>query len=158
MKIAEVSKRYGVSTDTLRYYERIGLLRHVPRNKSGIRDYDEASCNAVEFVKCMRDAGMSIESLVEYMELLEQGDETTAARKELLLRQGDEIRERIAGLERALARLEYKIEHYDEVMTATERTLRTGSNRRECVCSVGVALESLLELTPTFIMAFRETN
>ncbi|MFR1167310.1 MAG: MerR family transcriptional regulator [Adlercreutzia equolifaciens] len=80
MKIAEVSKRYGVSTDTLRYYERIGLLRHVPRNKSGIRDYDEASCNAVEFVKCMRDAGMSIESLVEYMELLEQGDETTAAR------------------------------------------------------------------------------
>ena len=117
MKIAEVSKRYGVSTDTLRYYERIGLLRHVPRNKSGIRDYDEASCNAVEFVKCMRDAGMSIESLVEYMELLEQGDETTAARK---------IRERIAGLERALARLEYKIEHYDEVMTATERTLRAG--------------------------------
>ena len=112
MKIAEVSKRYGVSTDTLRYYERIGLLRHVPRNKSGIRDYDEASCNAVEFVKCMRDAGMSIESLVEYMELL--------------LRQGDEIRERIAGLERALARLEYKIEHYDEVMTATERTLRAG--------------------------------
>lgn len=111
MKIAEVSKRYGVSTDTLRYYERIGLLRHVPRNKSGIRDYDEASCNAVEFVKCMRDAGMSIESLVEYMELLEQGDE---------------IRERIAGLERALARLEYKIEHYDEVMTATERTLRAG--------------------------------
>ena len=91
MKIAEVCKRYGVSTDTLRYYERIGLLRHVPRNKSGIRDYDEASCNAVEFVKCMRDAGMSIESLVEYMELLEQGDETTAARKELLLRQGDEI-------------------------------------------------------------------
>ena len=86
MKIAEVSKRYGVSTDTLRYYERIGLLRHVPRNKSGIRDYDEASCNAVEFVKCMRDAGMSIESLVEYMELLEQGDETTAARKELLMR------------------------------------------------------------------------
>ena len=111
MKIAEVSKRYGVSTDTLRYYERIGLLRHVPRNKSGIRDYDEASCNAVEFVKCMRDAGMSIESLVEYMELLEQGDE---------------IRERIAGLERALARLEYKIEHYDEVMTATDRTLRAG--------------------------------
>ena len=113
MKIAEVSKRYGVSTDTLRYYERIGLLRHVPRNKSGIRDYDEASCNAVE-------------SLVEYMELLEQGDETTAARKELLMRQSGEIRERIVGLERALARLEYKIEHYDEVMKATERTLRAG--------------------------------
>ncbi|MEC4273376.1 MerR family transcriptional regulator [Adlercreutzia sp. R25] len=126
MKIAEVSKRYGVSTDTLRYYERIGLLRHVPRNKSGIRDYDEASCNAVEFVKCMRDAGMSIESLVEYMELLEQGDATASARKELLQRQSDDIRARIADLERALERLEYKIDHYDEIMAASERALRPG--------------------------------
>lgn len=159
MKIAEVSKRYGVSTDTLRYYERIGLLRHVPRNKSGIRDYDEASCNAVEFVKCMRDAGMSIESLVEYMELLEQGDETTAARKELLLRQSDEIRERIAGLERALARL-----------VVQDRALRRGHDGHRADSARGGvtaanafvpwALPSslLLELTPTFIMTFRETN
>lgn len=124
MRIAEVSQRYGISTDTLRYYERIGLLRHVPRNGSGIRDYDEASCNAVEFVKCMRGAGMSIEALVEYMELIEQGDGTTAARKELLSRQSEAIRERIADLERALERLEYKIEHYDEVMTSRERALR----------------------------------
>lgn len=124
MKIAEVSKRYGVSTDTLRYYERIGLLRHVPRNKSGIRDYDAASCNAVEYVKCMRDAGMSIESLVEYMELIEQGDETTAARKELLSQQSEAIRARIADLERALERLEYKIENYDEIMADSERALR----------------------------------
>ena len=160
MKIAEVSKRYGVSTDTLRYYERIGLLRHVPRNKSGIRDYDEASCNAVEFVKCMRDAGMSIESLVEYMELLEQGDETTAARKELLLRQGDEIRERIAcrpGAGLGASRVQ-------------DRALRRGHDgRRSDSARGGVtaanafvpwALPSslLLELTPTFIMAFRETN
>ena len=124
MKIAEVSQRYGISTDTLRYYERIGLLRHVPRNSSGIRDYDEASCDAVEFVKCMRDAGMSIEALVEYMELIEQGDGTTAARKELLSRQSEAIRARIADLERALERLEYKIEHYDEVMAGHERALR----------------------------------
>lgn len=144
MKIAEVSKRYGVSTDTLRYYERIGLLRHVPRQQERHRVTTRPAAMPSSSSKCMRDAGMSIESLVEYMELLEQGDETTAARKELLLRQGDEIRERIAGLERALARLEYKIEHYDEVMTATERTLRTGSNRRECVCSVGVASSSFI--------------
>ena len=124
MTISEVSKQYGVSADTLRYYERIGLLRHVPRNRSGIRDYDEASCNAVEFVKCMRDAGMSIESLVEYMELIEQGDETRAARKELLARQSIAIRERIADLERALERLEYKIDHYDDIMADSERALR----------------------------------
>ena len=123
MKIAEVSKRYGVSTDTLRYYERIGILQGIPRG-SAIRDYDEASCNAVEFVKCMRDAGMSIESLVEYMELIDQGDSTREARKELLARQSIAIRERIADLERALERLQYKIDHYDDIMADSERALR----------------------------------
>ena len=72
----------------------------------------------------MRDAGMSIESLVEYMELIEQGDETTAARKELLSQQSEAIRARIADLERALERLEYKIENYDEIMADSERALR----------------------------------
>ena len=67
---------------------------------------------------------MSIESLVEYMELIEQGDETTAARKELLSQQSEAIRARIADLERALERLEYKIENYDEIMADSERALR----------------------------------
>ena len=72
MKIAEVSKKYGVSSDTLRYYERIGLLRPVPRTASGVRDYGEADCQRIEFVKCMRSAGMPIEALIEYMDLFEQ--------------------------------------------------------------------------------------
>ena len=99
MKIAEVSKRYGMSADTLRYYERIGLLRHVPRNESGIREYDEASCNTVEFVKCMRGAGVSIETLVEYMALYDQGDHTAAARKALLEEQRATLQARIADLQ-----------------------------------------------------------
>ena len=74
MKTAEVSKRYGVSTDTLRYYERIGLLRHVPRNKSGIRDYDEDSCYWIELMKCMRKAGVQIEALIQYVALVRQGE------------------------------------------------------------------------------------
>ena len=56
MTISEVSKKYDISTDTLRYYERIGLLPPVPRTKSGLRDYDENSCKSVEFIKCMRNA------------------------------------------------------------------------------------------------------
>lgn len=73
MTIAEVSRRYGVSPDTLRYYERIGLIPPVPRNKSGIRDYDEASCGWVELMKCMRASGVQIEALVEYVSLFRQG-------------------------------------------------------------------------------------
>ena len=114
MKIAEVSKKYGVSTDTLRYYERIGILGTIPRNKSGIRDYTEANCHTVEFVKSMRDAGMSIESLIEYMNLLFQGPDTSAQRKAILENQRDQIKAHIAELQEALKRLDYRIEHYDE--------------------------------------------
>ena len=60
MTISEVSKKYDISTDTLRYYERIGLLPPVPRTKSGLRDYDENSCKSVEFIKCMRNAGLPL--------------------------------------------------------------------------------------------------
>lgn len=61
MTIKEVSNNYDITADTLRYYERIGLIPHVPRNKSGIRDYDEDSCGWIEFIKCMRKSGLSIE-------------------------------------------------------------------------------------------------
>ena len=66
MKISEVSEQCGISSDTLRYYERIGLLPPVNRNKSGIRDYSEIDVRRVEFVKCMRRAGLSIDALIEY--------------------------------------------------------------------------------------------
>ena len=65
MTIAEVSRRFDLSADTLRYYERIGLIPPVPRTKSGIRDYDEESCNWIELMKCMRAAGVKIEALIE---------------------------------------------------------------------------------------------
>jgi DNA-binding transcriptional MerR regulator len=69
MMISQVSERYGLSTDTLRYYERIGLIPRVNRNESGIRDYTELDCRWVEFVKCMRGAGLPIEALIEYVAL-----------------------------------------------------------------------------------------
>lgn len=124
MKIAEVSKRYNVSTDTLRYYERIGLLRPVPRAASGVRDYGDADCQRIEFVKCMRDAGMPIDALIEYMRLYEQGDETAAERKALLEKQRDIIKQRIAAMQEGLDRLTRKIETYDTNMANAERRMR----------------------------------
>ena len=90
MMIAEVSKKFDLSKDTLRYYERIGLLPGVNRN-SGIRDYTEEDCNWVEFIKCMRSAGLPIEVLIEYVGLFQQGDTTIEARKELLIEQRKQL-------------------------------------------------------------------
>lgn len=123
MKIAEVSKRYGLSADTLRYYERIGLLPNVTRNASGVRDYSEQDCARVQFVKCMRGAGVSIEALIEYMVLFEQGEQTAAARKALLEEQRDLVKQRIADMQAGLDRLNGKIENY-ESMLAAEREIR----------------------------------
>ena len=87
MKIAEVSEQYGISLDTLRYYERIGLIPPVTRNESGIRDYKELDVRRVEFVKCMRSAGLPIEVLIEYIGLVQRGDSTIEARKDILVGQ-----------------------------------------------------------------------
>ena len=124
MTIAEVSKKYELSADTLRYYERIGLVPPVPRNKSGIRDYDTESCQWVELMKCMRSAGVQIEALIEYVALFQQGDETIGARKALLIEQRDHLVERMAEMQRSLDRLNDKIERYDQGLMTKEHLLR----------------------------------
>ena len=124
MTIAEVSKKYELSADTLRYYERIGLVPPVPRKKSGIRDYDTESCQWVELMKCMRSAGVQIEALIEYVALFQQGDETIGARKALLIEQRDQLVERMAEMQRSLDRLNDKIERYDQGLMTKEHLLR----------------------------------
>ena len=84
MKIAEVSERFNISSDTLRYYEKVGLLNPVKR-VHGIREYSEEDLNRIHFVKCMRQAGLSIESILVYLELYRQGDSTLIDRLEILL-------------------------------------------------------------------------
>lgn len=118
MTIAEVSKQYDISADTLRYYERIGLIPPVPRTKSGIRDYDGASCGWVELMKCMRAAGVQIEALIEYVALYQQGDATLDARKALLMEQRDQMVSRMAEMQKSLDRLNDKIARYEQGLMA----------------------------------------
>ncbi len=114
MTIAEVSRKYEISADTLRYYERIGLIPPVPRTRSGIRDYDETSCGWVELMKCMRAAGVQIEALIEYVALYRQGNQTLEARKQLLMRQRDLLTSRITDMQASLERLDRKIQLYEQ--------------------------------------------
>lgn len=116
MTITEVSKRYEISADTLRYYERVGLIPRVNRNKSGIRDYTEKDCGWVEFIKCMRGAGLPVETLIEYVDLFQRGDATAGARKDILLEQRRLLVLRIEAMQKTLARLDYKIERYEQLV------------------------------------------
>lgn len=115
MTIAEVSKKYDLTADTLRYYEKIGLLNNVPRAESGIRNYDENSCRRIEFIKCMRGAGVEIEVLIEYMSLFEKGKSTVKARKKLLEEQREKLLEKQKNINETVDRLNYKISLYEEI-------------------------------------------
>ncbi|RHP36117.1 MerR family transcriptional regulator [Lachnotalea sp. AF33-28] len=123
MTIAEVAREYDVSADTLRYYERIGLIPAVGRNRSGIRDYKEEDCRWVEFTKCMRSAGIPIEALIEYVTLFQQGPKTRAARKQILIEQRDQLLAKMNDIQKSLDRLNEKIENYDANMAKTEAML-----------------------------------
>lgn len=121
MTISEVSKKYNLTPDTLRYYEKIGMLSNVPRNKSGIRNYDEKSCGRIEFIKCMRDAGVEIEALLEYMKLLEKGKTTAQRRKEILEEQREKLLEKQKNITASLERLDYKIKLYNDIVSGKKK-------------------------------------
>lgn len=128
MTIAEVSKRFELSQDTLRYYERIGLLPYVNRNKSGLRNYTEEDLRWVEFIKCMRSAGLPIEVLIEYVHLFQQGDETQETRKELLIEQRNLLMQKQKEIQATIERLNSKIEHYEQSLSIAEKLLKRNDN------------------------------
>lgn len=120
MTISEVAKKYAMTTDTLRYYERVGLLPNVKRTSGGIRDYSEEDCRWVEYIKCMRSAGVSVEMLIEYVKLFHEGPETIVARKKLLLEQRELIVTKINEMNDVLAKLDWKLDGYEERMLKFE--------------------------------------
>lgn len=123
MKIAEVSEKYGLSVDTLRYYERVGLIPPVHRKEGGIRDYDELDLQRVDFIKCMRGAGLPVEVLIDYMELVQQGDKTIEARKEILIEQRNLLAAKMEEMQKTMDRLNYKIEVYEKALLKKEKEM-----------------------------------
>lgn len=116
MTIKEVSEKYNISPDTLRYYERIKMIPPVTRTSGGIRDYQEEDLRWVELAICMRSVGLPIEVLIEYLSLFQQGDGTIPARLELLNNQMEVLETQKKQIEETMNRLSYKIEHYEEAL------------------------------------------
>lgn len=116
MTIKEVSEKYDISQDTLRYYERVGLIPAVSRTSGGIRNYDNEALSWVENAICMRSAGVPIEALIEYVKLFQEGDSTIQARLELLQEQLTGLEEQKAHIEATMKRLNYKISCYKKAV------------------------------------------
>nr|WP_057877995.1 MerR family transcriptional regulator [Levilactobacillus paucivorans] len=113
MKIKEVSEKFDIPADTLRYWEREGAIPPVTRNAAGYRDYDEEDLDWISFAKCMREAGVSIEYLIEYLTLFKQGDVTLQARKDLLHEQLATIAQRLDEIQHTYDLIKEKADHYE---------------------------------------------
>ena len=120
MTIKEVSEKYNISQDTLRYYERVGMIPPVTRTAGGIRDYQESDLGWVELAICMRSAGVPVEMVAEYVRLCQRGDETFPARRDLLKEVRGGLLTEIEKCRRELERLEYKIERYEAAVETGE--------------------------------------
>ena len=114
MQISEVAKEFGLTTDTLRYYEREGLIGPISKGKNGIRNYTDNDIKRIQFVKCMRAAGLEINFLKRYIKLFEEGDKTVKERREILVEQRKILKEKLDAMQEAYNKLNYKIELYDK--------------------------------------------
>ena len=124
MTIAEVSEKYQISADTLRYYEKEGLIPYISRSEGGVRNYTEEDCVRIGFVKCMRSAGLSIEVLKQYFELFAKGKRTLKARRDLLATEREKLKDRMTELQDTLKRLDYKISVYDKALKSKTKELK----------------------------------
>lgn len=113
MTIKEVSKKFGITMDTLRYYERVGMIPTVTRASNGNRDYQEEDLSWVGLAICMRSAGLPVEGIVEYVRLFKEGDSTLSARLELLSVQRETLKKQRKQIDETIERLDGKIKRYE---------------------------------------------
>lgn len=116
MNIKKAAEMFDLSVDTLRYYERVGVIPPVHRNPSGYRDYTTTDLNWIYLAKSLRNAGLSVESLIEFVKLaqLRGIQDVEEVQKQILFDQLEEVDEKIAELQKVRDLLVYKIETYDD--------------------------------------------
>lgn len=114
MTIGEISQEIGLSADTLRYYEKIGLLPNVPRDNSGKRNYDENFINWIKFIQTLKNSGMSLNDIIEYINLAKCG---------LLIKSKQILLEKMLNLQSMIEKANYQINNYDNILVPKTNAL-----------------------------------
>lgn len=129
MNISEVAEKFEMTPATIRYYEKEGLIPPITRNASGTRDFQEEDLNWVEFIKRMRDSGLSIDSLAKYSELYQQGDSTLVERKKILIDEYQKLLEKQKLINGTVERLKQKLDNYDHMILTCEQQMLSSNNQ-----------------------------
>lgn len=123
MNISEAAKITGLTAATLRYYESEGLIPPVTRKNGGVRDYQQDDLGWIDFIKCMRSAGMSVDSLIEYTTLFRNGTQSDEARKNILIRERDQLLAKQKEISETIERLNGKIKSFEGKIRESEDSL-----------------------------------
>ncbi|WP_207695175.1 hypothetical protein DOK67_0001292 [Enterococcus sp. DIV0212c] len=114
MNSKEAAEMFDLTTDTVRYYERVGVIPPIKRDKNGYRVYTTRDLNWIYLAKSLRQAGVSIESLIEFATLSQLGGNVEDAQKQILHDQLQEITDKLEKMTQTRDLLQYKIDTYDE--------------------------------------------
>lgn len=113
--IGEVSEMFDLPVSTLRYYDKEGLLTNLEKDKSGNRKFNENNLEALRVIECLKKSGMQIKDIKEFMHWCSLGDKTITKRKEMFLKQKENIESEIKELQKALNMINYKCWYYSEM-------------------------------------------
>jgi len=116
MKIGELSAKTGLSIYTIRYYEKIGILKESKKDRSGRREYSADDVEWIKFIECLKATDMTLEEILQFISLRERGDQTIGERLALLSRRKGKLLEKIAVLHAHLEHIDYKIRHFEKIL------------------------------------------
>ena len=128
MRIAEAASKSGLSIDTIRYYERSGILPEIRRGPDGQRLFSSENVEWLSLLSSLRDTGMSTETMRRFAALYRAGDHTIPERKEILVAHSERLKKRRADLDRCEELLAYKISIYEEGNTLKLMKWDSGSS------------------------------
>ncbi|SDG27340.1 MerR family transcriptional regulator [Desulfosporosinus hippei] len=111
--ISQVAEKFDLTAHTIRYYDKEGLLPFVDRSKSGIREFSDSDLEWLKLICCLKNTGMPIKQIKQYIEWCLQGDETLEIRRQLFLDHRKEVLKHMADLRENLKIIDFKLKMYD---------------------------------------------
>ena len=112
--IQQVSKSTKLKTHVLRYYEKEGLIPYVERSSSGIRQYSEDNIEWIGLIRCLKNTGMTIKQIKDFVDLSLHGEKTLKQRRDMLIEHKTNIVSQLEQLQKNLKQVEWKINYYSE--------------------------------------------
>lgn len=127
--IHEVSQKTGLTTSTLRYYEKEGLITGVERNNGGIRQYSDQDLEKLGLICCLKNTGMSIQEIAHFVKLTSEGEHTLEERVEMLRKHREKVMEKIVEMQRYCEKVTWKYNYFMDRLNKYRAQLKDTNNK-----------------------------